>query len=123
MSTMLTGKVIQRKSAYLYIDTTGDGKADKTIFCDRDVFVNIPRFGNKAFSYYDAYAVMFVGDIVSFPVNIAPERMCKVYMVKPSDLVGEPTVNGNNAFTLRLYRQMQETKALIAKDKTFSIGK
>ena len=121
MSTMLTGKIIQRKSAYIYLDTTGDGKADKSIFCDRDVFVKIPRYGNRRFSYYDAYAVTHPGDTISFPVNLAPEKLNKIYIVKPSDLAGEPIINGNNAFTLRLYRQMQEIQAMIKQDKTFSI--
>ena len=121
MTTMLTGKIIKRKRPYIYLDTTGDGKADKSIFCDRDVFVKIPRCDNRRFSYYDAYAVTDTGDTISFPVNLAPEKLNKIYIVKPSDLAGEPIINGNNAFTLRLYRQMQEIQAMIKRDKTFSI--
>jgi hypothetical protein len=52
---------------------------------------------------------------------LAPEKLNKIYIVKPSDLAGEPIINGNNAFTLRLYRQMQEIQAMIKQDKTFSI--
>lgn len=123
MFTIITGKIVCKKSSYVYVDTNGDGKWNVSIFCDRDTFVKIPRFCDRAFSYYDAYAVMQIGDTVDFPVNIDPEHMRKVYIIKPSDLAGEPIINGNNAFTLRLYRQMQEYKALIAKDKDFSLGK
>ena len=123
MTAVITGKIIKQQSAYVYLDTTGDGQIDKNIFCDRDEFVYVPRFNNKRFSYRDAYAVMQPGDVVSFPVNLTQERADKSYLIKPTDLAGEPTVNGNNAFTLRLYRQMQEMRALISKDKTFSIGK
>lgn len=123
MTAVITGKIIRKKDGYVYVDTTGDGKADKSIFCDRDEFVYVPRFNNKRFSYRDAYAVMQPGDVVSFPVNLTQERADKSYMIKPTDLAGEPTVNGNNAFTLRLYRQMQEIRALIAKDTSFTIEK
>lgn len=123
MSGMIIGKVIRRKDYYVYVDTTGDGRADKSIFCDNGEFINIPRFNNKRFSYYDAYAVMHPGDIVSFTVNLTQERANKSYLIKATDLAGEPTVNGQNAFTLRLYRQMQEIRALIAKDNTFTIEK
>lgn len=123
MTAVITGKIIKQQSAYVYLDTTGDGKIDKNIFCDRDEFVYVPRFNNKRFSYRDAYAVMQPGDVVSFPVNLTQERADKSYMIKPTDLAGEPTVNGNNAFTLRMYRQMQEIRALIAKDTSFTIEK
>ena len=123
MTAVITGKIIRKQNAYIFLDTTGDGKADKSIFCDRDEFVKIPRFCDRLFSYYDAYAVMSPGDTVSFPVNLPQERANKLYMIKTVDLAGEPLINGNNAFTLRLYRQMQEMRALISKDKTFSIGK
>ena len=123
MTAVITGKIIRKQDAYIFLDTTGNDKADKSIFCDRDEFVKIPRFCNRPFSYYDAYAVMSPGDTVSFPVNLPQERANKLYMIKTVDLAGEPLVNGNNAFTLRLYRQMQEMRALISKDKTFSIGK
>ena len=67
----------------------------------------------------------FIGELLlfklAFPVNIAPESIQKGYIIKPSELAGEPIVNGDNAFTLRLYSQMQEYKALITKDKNFSL--
>lgn len=121
MSTMVFGKIICKKSPNVYLDTDGDNKWDVGVFCDRDTFVKIPRFCERAFSYYDAYAVMRPGDTVAFPVNIAPESIQKGYIIKPSELAGEPIVNGDNAFTLRLYVQMQEYKTLIAKDKNFSL--
>ena len=121
MSTMVFGKIICKKSPNVYLDPDGDNKWDVGVFCDRDTFVKIPRFCERAFSYYDDYAVMQPGDTVAFPVNIAPESIQKGYIIKPSELAGEPIVNGDNAFTLRLYVQMQEYKALIAKDKNFSL--
>lgn len=123
VTAVITGKIISKQNAHIFLDTTGNGKADKSIFCDRDTFIHVTRFCDRRFSYYDAYAVMSPGDTVSFPVKLPQGIANSSYFIKTDDLDGEPFINGNNAFTLRLYRQMQEMRALISKDKTFSIGK
>lgn len=121
MLSVITGKVVRRADGHIYIDTTGDGKADKNIFCAKDVFTYSKTLGGKQFSYYDAYAVIEVGDVVSFSVTFEQKKLDKVFFINSSDLEGDPIVNGNNAFTLRLFRKWQEFTALISKDKNFSL--
>ena len=120
MSSVITGKVTRRENGYIYIDTNGDGIPDKNIFCAKNAFTYSATLGGKRFSYYDAYAVIRVGDTVSFPVKLEQKKLDKVFFINSCDLVGDPIVNENNAFTLRVFRIWKECSALIEKDKNFA---